>query len=58
MQSVFFDNIFDWMGFNLFLAFVPLVISFIVFNKGLWEGNLIVKPFNSFSKANQGVPVF
>ncbi|HBD94570.1 MAG: hypothetical protein A2015_14320 [Spirochaetes bacterium GWF1_31_7] len=45
MQSVFFDNIFDWMGFNLFLAFVPLVISFIVFNKGLWEGNLIVKPF-------------
>lgn len=45
MTGIFFDNLFEWMLFNLFLAFIPLLLSLVIFNKGLWEGNLFVKPF-------------
>jgi len=32
-----------WMGWNLFLAFIPLLIALIVFNKNFWKGSLLNK---------------
>ena len=37
ISSVFLENIFTWMGNNLILAVIPLVLSFFIFQYSLWE---------------------
>lgn len=36
MPSIFFDNL-KWMGWNLFLAVIPFLISLVVFKYKFWE---------------------
>lgn len=37
ISSVFLENIFTWMGINLILAVIPLVLSFLIFRSSLWK---------------------
>ncbi len=37
ISSVFLENIFTWMGINLILAMIPLVLSFFIFRSSLWR---------------------
>ncbi|MBQ1999995.1 MAG: DUF1361 domain-containing protein [Spirochaetales bacterium] len=37
ISSVFLENIFSWMGINLILAVLPLLMSFFIFQRSLWE---------------------
>lgn len=37
ISPVFLENIFTWMGINLILAVIPLVLSFFIFRNSLWE---------------------
>jgi len=42
MPSVFFDNL-KWMGWNLFLAVIPFLISLVVFKYKFWEKPSMVR---------------
>jgi len=42
MKNIFIEN-FLWMGWNLILSFVPVIISFLVFKKSFWQKSLFFR---------------
>ena len=42
IQNLVIENA-KWMGWNLFLAFIPLIIALILFNKDFWKGPFLNK---------------
>lgn len=51
ISSVFLENIFTWMGINLILAMIPLVLSFFIFRSLLWEKHSGTQALSIFFRA-------
>ncbi len=49
MLTLLYDNLMSWMLINLILAFIPLVMAFIIFNRRFWKKNIFLNVFLIFS---------
>jgi uncharacterized membrane protein len=47
MKNIFLENLF-WMCWNLFLAFIPLILSLLIFRKSFWQRSKVTKIFLIF----------